>query len=134
MDFLFNHTLDPHTVVACADALLLIACALWGVRGHPLNYHQKRVTTMKMSYDIAVGDYVCVRPSYIQSLTPELRAGFQRIRGFVADIDSTNAILRIVVYRPGNHVSPCSTLPVSALMPVPHSPRLDARSTALDHR
>jgi hypothetical protein len=25
MDFLF--TLDPHTVVACADALLLIACA-----------------------------------------------------------------------------------------------------------
>jgi len=106
------------------------------------------------SATITVGAYVCVRPSYIQAHYPDpaARRALQKLRGFVAAIITEGAdpfacVARIVVdgdvpHHPSQMPYPaplghpgCVYLSIqAALMPVPPSIRLDARSLTLDHR
>ena len=88
------------------------------------------------SSTITVGNYVCVRPSYIQQhIAPEARARYQSIRGFVSAVRGTASISVVSFNRKfPSHNEGALLFPLTALMAVPPLPSTDARSFILDHR
>lgn len=90
------------------------------------------MTTKNPPTSIAVGSYVCVRPSYIQeNIAPENRSRYQSFRGFVSHVGTTVSVVAFDHRQPG--VQGTLPFPAVALMLVPITPQTTIRSTALDH-